>query len=248
MGNKASTSNSKGLADRALGEAHLDSSSPKVIHPNCVSHDQLKLVRKGKVWYTIRSHDQTHEFLFAIETRRQFAGSTQVIVDDKGSIIVIFQRSMSWKGTGIRTLIYRPMPTFDDQQPSPEVYKESELKKKNAADLPKYYLFARQQSSPASKCDASYALLQVNIVYNDPDFAKFQEPPLYRAAKIDGDNSFLGAVMDGTVSGGATLVGKITTTTAHVANGVDMLAVVALGLSVNQSGKSARGVDSSGVV
>lgn len=245
MGNGVSA---KDFEERELGEAHLDSSSPNVIDSKSVSHDKLKLVRRGKTWYFVSKYNKKQEFAYAVETRRQFVGSTQVIVNKEGSVIALFQKSTSWKGKGTRTLIYRPLQTFENQQPSSEVYKENELKKKTAQNLQEFYLFARQQSSPASKCDSSYALLQVNAVYNDPDFAQFQEPPLYRAAKVTGGKGFCAAVMDGADAGGETLLGKITSHDAEVSNGVDILAVIALGLSVNQTGQSARGVGTSGVV
>jgi hypothetical protein len=264
MGNNPSSANND-TDERNLGVAHLDASSPKVIHSRCVSNDEMKLILKGNSWYSINKEGNPNkeELCFRMETGKEFDGSTQLIRDDKGVIVALFQKSNTWTGKGIRTLVYRPIPTFDDQQHTQEVYKASVLKKQEKKklskkgggihdDLAKYYLFARIQSSAASKCDASYALLQVNIVYNDPDFAKFQEPPLYRAAKVINTKAdpsgFRGIVMDGMDHGGETVLGKVTTKTAHVSNGVDILAVIALGLSVNQSGKSARGVDSSDVV
>ena len=178
--------------------------------------------------------------LFAITRQRQFAGNTQVLLDSKGSTLAVLQTTK--QGKGIRTLVYRPTTTFEGQQPALELYKEKEIQKKKDS-LPKFYLFSRIQSSAASKCDASYALLQVHVVYNDPDFAKFQDPPLYRGAKM-GHNCF--AVMDGTDE--ENLLAKVTASEAELANGVDMVATICLAMSVNQSGKSARGVDQSGVV
>jgi hypothetical protein len=97
-------------------------------------------------------------------------------------------------------------------------------------------------------CPSPYR--QVHVVYNDPDFAKFQEPPLYRATKVSGSGmgagGFAAAVLDG--SNPEILLGKVTTNDVEIANGVDMIAAICLGLSVNQSGKSARGVANSGVV
>lgn len=243
----------KGFEDRELGEAHLDASSPKVIDSRCVTNREMQLIRKGSKWYSLSSHEEDvpkkEEFVFGITKQRQFAGATQVIVDDKNSIIAILQTTAA--GRGIKTLIYRPQETFENQQPTMEIYTEKELKKKNRKEeLPKFYLFARIQSSAASKCDANYSLLQVHAVYNDPDFAKFHDPPLYRAAKVcgGGGSAFAGAVMDGTDHGGETLLGKVTTSEAKLSNGVDIIAVICLALSVNQSGKSARGVDMSDVV
>jgi len=245
MGNVATA---KDFEDRELGEAHLDASSPKIIDSRCVSNAQLRLVQKNKKWYSVSKENNKEEFLFGVQNQtRPFAANVQVIVDDKSTPMAVLQTTRS--GNGIKTLIYRPTETFEDQQPTLEIYKEKELKK---ADLPKYYLFARIQTSAASKCDANYALLQVNVVYNDPDFAKFQEPPLYRAAKVSGigmgARNFIGAVMDGTDHGGETLLAKVASKDAEVANGVDIIATICLALTVNQSGSSARGVADSGVV
>lgn len=262
MGNTAAIA--KGFEDRELGEAHLDASSPKVIDSRCVTRKQSRLVRKGKQWYLLSKYnddndddatDGKEEFVFGITKKRQFAGVTQVIVDQKDEIMALLQTTTNG-GKGTTTLVYRPTQTFENQLPSLEVYTEKELKKKTKEkkkeDLPKYYLFARIQSSAASKCDANYALLQVHEVYNDPDFAKFQDPPLYRAAKVIsggmGSPGFAAAVMDGTDHGGETLLGKVTTSEAELSNGVDIIAVLCLALSVNQSGTSAKGVDASGVV
>ena len=245
----------KGFEDRELGEAHLDASSPKVIDSRCVTNREMRLIRKGTKWYSISSHEEDdgkggkEELVFGITKNRQFAGATQVIVDAQDKVIAILQTTAA--GRGIKTLIYRPQETFENQQPTMEIYTEKELKKKNRKEeLAKYFLFARIQSSAASKCDANYSLLQVHAVYNDPDFAKFHDPPLYRAAKVlgGGGSAFAGAVMDGTDHGGETLLGKVTFSEAHLSNGVDIIAVICLALSVNQSGKSARGVDMSDVV
>ena len=100
--------------------------------------------------------------------------------------------------------------------------------------------------------DDAIAELDEAILENDPDFAKFQDPPLYRAAKVIsggmGSPGFAAAVMDGTDHGGETLLGKVTTSEAELSNGVDIIAVLCLALSVNQSGTSAKGIDASGVV
>ena len=256
----------KELNDRELGQAYLDSSSNKLIHSRCVTNDITKLIQKRKTWYYVskrQQHDDddddhpstsAQQFVFAIQKRKYFDGTTQVIVDDEDCILAVLQTKKVGKSTN-KTLVYRTCPTFDGQDPTMEVYKESELKKKKNAKevlLPKLYLFARIQSSGISKCDATYALLQVDVVYNDPDFAKFQDPPLYRAAKVTGGSAttrFSAAVMDGCdPAGGETLLGKVTSTEAELANGVDMIATICLALSVNQSGSSARGVGSSGVV
>ena len=58
--------------------------------------------------------------------------------------------------------------------------------------------------------------------------------------------AFGAVVLDG--SNPETVLAKVTSKTAQIANGVDIIAAICLGLSVNQSGKSARGVDASGVV
>ncbi len=238
----------KGFEDREFGDAHLDSSSPKVIDSRCVSNSQIRLVFKGKKWYSMSNHNENEDFVFGITKKRQFAGATQVIVDQNDSIMAVLQTTQN--GRGIKTLLYRPTATFENQPPTMELYTEKERKKKT--ELPKFYLFSRIQSSAASKCDANYALLQVHEVYNDPDFAKFQDPPLYRAAKVTsggmGAPGFAAAVMDGTDHGGETLLGKVAMAQAELANGVDIIAVICLALSVNQSGTSARGVDNSGVV
>ena len=244
----------KGFEDRELGEAHLDASSPKVIDSRCVTNREMRLIRKGNKWYSMPNHDEGKEaMVFAITKQRQFAGATQVIVDEKEAVIAILQTSPA--GKGFKTLVYRPRETFENQQPTTEIFTEKEIKRKQQRkeELPKFYLFARIQSSAASKCDANYSLLQVHEVYNDPDFAKFHDPPLYRAAKVLGGggglgSNFAGAVMDGTDHGGETLLGKVTVSEAQLSNGVDIIAVICLGLSVNQSGKSARGVDMSDVV
>lgn len=242
MGNAAAT---KDFEERELGEAHLDSSSPKAIDSQCVSHDNLRLVQKNRNWYYVSKHTGKEEFVFGIQKQCQFAGSTQVIVDKEGATIAVLQTIRN--GQGIKTLVYRTTETFENQQPSVELYKEKEQKKQ---DLQKFFLFARVQSSAASKCDGNYALLQVHVVYNDPDFAKFQEPPLYRAAKVSGGGigggPFASVVMDG--SNPETILGKVTSSEAEIANGVDIIATICLGLSVNQSGKSTRGVADSGVV
>lgn len=253
----------KGFEDRELGEAHLDASSPKVIDSRCVTNREMQLIRKGNKWYSLSNHEEDDDdntkrkkeetMVFGITKKRQFVGGTQVLVDEKDSIIAILHTSAA--GRGFKTLVYRPRETFENQQPTMEIYTEKELqaKKKKNEDVPKFYLFARIQSSAASKCDANYSLLQVHEVYNDPDFARFHDPPLYRAAKVLGGggalgSAFAGAVMDGTDHGGETLLGKVTISEALLSNGVDIIAIICLGLSVNQSGKSARGVDKSDVV
>lgn len=301
MGNKASSSSTASSAsfshkDFVLGDAHLDSSSPHVVHPNCVSNQELQLVhhRGNNKWYILKKKEEeeedgnnsrsetTKDFLFAMESPKQqgvFSGSsTQVIVDSKGTVLALLQKTS--KGRKIQTLIYRPIPTFDGQSPAMEIYKESVLKKYEAADsttttkasrnkalppLPKYYLFARQLSNPAANPsskttfgDSSYALLQVDVVYNDPDFAKFKEPPLYRAVTIRGGGSTTGTtaiIMDGstntavttsssmaapvTTDGGntppTTILGTVTKTHANIANGVDLIAVLTLGSSALMS-------------
>jgi hypothetical protein len=152
MGNAATTND---FEQRELGEAHLDSSSPKAIDSRCVSHDNLRLIQKNKKWYYVSKHNGKEDFLFGIQKQRQFAGSTQVIVDEKGSTIAVLQTTRN--GLGIKTLVYLPTETFENQQPTVELYKEKERKKKQ--DLQKLFLFARMQSSAASKCDGNYALL-----------------------------------------------------------------------------------------
>jgi hypothetical protein len=243
MGNTSA----KDFEERELGQAYLDSSSPKVIDSRCITNDTTRLVQKGnKKWYYVSKHDgQKEEFMFAIQKQRYFVGTTQVIVDEKDSILAVLQTTRVGKAN--KTLVYRPSQTFDEQEPTVEVYKEKERIK----DHPKLYLFARIQSSGASKCDATYSLLQVHVVYNDPDFAKFQDPPLYRAAKVSGGMGgagFAAAVMDGSSPGGETLLGKIRAGEAEIGNGVDIIATICLALSVNVSGNSARGVAKSGVV
>ena len=266
----------------------MDSSSPHVLHPNCVSNRELRLVhRRGTKWYVLQQNEEgggsgshekeaaKEEFLFSMESPKQgaslFSGSsTQVIVDSQGTVLALLQKTS--KGRRIQTLIYRPIPTFDGQPPSMEIYKESVLKKYEEAStttgtrrkatntpaaLPQYYLFARQLSNPASNPskttfgDSSYALLQVDVVYNDPDFAKFKEPPLYRAVTVRGGASTTGGggsmaiIMDGSttntttsstapVTGGdttspTTILGTVTKTHAHISNGVDLIAVLTLG-------------------
>jgi len=300
MGNKASSSSSSASfshKDFVLGDAHLDSSSPHVVHPNCVSNRELQLVhhRGNNKWYVLKKKEEeeeensrsetTKDFLFAMESPKQqgvFSGSsTQVIVDSKGTVLALLQKTS--KGRKIQTLIYRPIPTFDGQSPAMEIYKESVLKKYEAADLtttkatrnkalpplPKYYLFARQLSNPAANPskttfgDSSYALLQVDVVYNDPDFAKFKDPPLYRAVTVrggGGSRSTTGGItaiiMDGstntavtasssmaapvTTDGGnntspTTILGTVTKTHATISNGVDLIAVLTLGSSALMS-------------
>ena len=168
MGN---TVTSDDFEKRQLGEAHLDASSPKVIDSRCVTHnDNMKLVLKGgKSWYYLSKHDNRNEeiFVFGIQKQRQFAGSaTRVIVDNHKqtggattTTIAVLQTTQT--GKGIKTLIYRPTETFENQQPTMELYSEKERKKaeKNKQELPKLFLFSRVQSSAASKCDANYALL-----------------------------------------------------------------------------------------
>jgi hypothetical protein len=160
MGNAASANSD--LEERELGEAYLDSSSPKAIDSRCVSHDKLRLIHKSnKAWCSVSKHDGKEDFVFGIGKQPQFAGNAQVIVDDKGATIAVLQTTRN--GQGIKTLVYRPTETFENQQPTMELYKEKELKKKEKKkqtdSLPKFYLFARMQSSAASKCDGNYALL-----------------------------------------------------------------------------------------
>ena len=294
MGNKASSSSSSAFfahKDFVLGDAHLDSSSPHVVHPNCVSNRELQLVHhrgNNNKWYVLKKKEEeeeennsrsetTKDFLFAMESPKQqgvFSGSsTQVIVDSKGTVLALLQKTS--KGRKIQTLIYRPIPTFDGQSPAMEIYKESVLKKYEAADstttrnkalppLPKYYLFARQLCNPAANPsskttfgDSSYALLQVDVVYNDPDFAKFKEPPLYRAVTVRGGGgsgstttgitaiimdgstntvaSSMAPMTDGGTTSPTTILGTVTKTHATISNGVDLIAVLTLGSSALMS-------------
>eukprot|EP00934_Nitzschia_sp_Nitz4_P005400 Nitzschia sp. Nitz4//scaffold26_size159584//45046//45795//NITZ4_002480-RA/size159584-processed-gene-0.189-mRNA-1//1//CDS//3329545049//5390//frame0 len=249
MGNGASAAAAKHeLEDRELGQAHVDASSEKVIDSNAVTSSTTQLVKKGKAWYMKSNHGGSDTIVFSITKQRQFASTVkapiQVLVDRDGDLIAVLQQRS--RGKAKYTLIFRPTPTFDGQEPYPDLYKEKEQDKGHA----KLYLFSRIQTSGASNCDATYALLQVHVVYNDPDFASFHDPPMYRAAKVTGGGGtpFLGAIMDGTDPGGETLLGRITAGTAEIANGVDIIATILLGLTVNASGSSARGTAHSGVV
>eukprot|EP00539_Tryblionella_compressa_P021218 CAMPEP_0178888998 /NCGR_PEP_ID=MMETSP0747-20121128/17493_1 /TAXON_ID=913974 /ORGANISM="Nitzschia punctata, Strain CCMP561" /LENGTH=127 /DNA_ID=CAMNT_0020558391 /DNA_START=27 /DNA_END=410 /DNA_ORIENTATION=+ len=104
------------------------------------------------------------------------------------------------------------------------------------------YLFACIKNIGVSKCsDASYSLLQVHEIYNDPDFAKFGEP-LYTASKINGTKQFAATIRAGTDQ--SNLLGKIgqigsgKKMQAEISDGVDVIAAICLGLSVNQPGTS----------
>lgn len=242
---------------RELGQAHLEAStSNKVIDSNCVTNgDVTNFVRRGNSWYQLPRYQEEHngkeDLVFSITRQRIFASTyhTQVIVDEKNSIIAVLQ--LRTKGKAITTLVFRPIPAFDGQEPYMDIYKEKEQGKNH----PKLYLFAKIQTSGASRCDATYSLLEVHVVYNDPDFAKFQDPPLYRAAKVTGAPKLVGggigfvaAVMDGSDPGGENLLGKFTSNEAQIAGGVDMIAAICLAQSVNASGSSARGAAVSGVV
>lgn len=247
MGNAAA----KEFAERELGQAYLDASSNKVISSDCVTNDRTQLVRKGNSWYIVSQQETAVDDLsFAMQRKsRYFEGNTQVVVNAKGQMIALLQTRKNNKA--MKTLVYRREPVFDGQQADKDVYREREQKESPDEAHPLWYLHGRIQASGASKCDATYALLEVHAVYNDPDFAKFQEPPLYRAAKVKGSVmgvGFVGAVMDGSDPGGETLLGKVTPTEAELANGVDIVAVLALAATVNQTGSSARGAQKSGVV